>query len=80
MFPNVPVLSFQVHGLTVHFISGSEQPETSRRRAIKEITGGLRSGWLKGRIQNEYRLADVAAAHEEVERGGLTGKVTLRIR
>ncbi|MCU0911495.1 MAG: NADPH:quinone reductase [Rhodobacteraceae bacterium] len=79
MFPKVPVLPFQVHGLTVRFISGSEQPEAFRARAIDEITSGLAEGWLGGRIHRTFALQDIALAHEEVERGGLTGKVVVTI-
>ncbi|MDA7429258.1 NADPH:quinone reductase [Primorskyibacter aestuariivivens] len=79
MFPRVPVLMFQVHGLTVHFISGSEQPCDFRQVAINEITDGLSDGWLQGNIQARYKLADIVSAHEAVERGGLFGKIVLDV-
>ncbi|MFZ5965185.1 NADPH:quinone reductase [Thalassococcus sp. BH17M4-6] len=79
MFPRVPVLMFQVHGLTVHFISGSEQPCDFREQAIGEITDGLSDGWLKGNIQDRFTLDNIIAAHEAVEKGGLYGKIIVEV-
>lgn len=79
MYPKIPVLPFQIHGLTLHFISGSEQPENTRCKAIEEISDGLKAGWLRGKIQSRYGISQIADAHQEVERGGLSGKVIIEM-
>lgn len=77
MRPHIDVLPLQLHGVSLHFVSGSEQRPEDRVVAIEEVTNLLQEGHLSMRIEARYGLQDVAAAHERVEAGRLTGKVLL---
>jgi NADPH:quinone reductase len=77
MRPQVDVLPLQLHGVTLHFVSGSEQRPDDRASAIEEVTHLLQEGRLSMKTEARYGLQDVAAAHERVEAGRLTGKVLL---
>lgn len=79
MRPAVDVLALQKHGITLHFISGAEQPASLRDHAIEEINHYLAGGRLAIRIEPAYSLRDIVNAHEHVEAGGLAGKVLLHI-
>lgn len=49
-----------------------ELDAAERAAAVAAIDAGLRAGWLHNRVaQPTYALADIAAAHEAVEKGSL---------
>lgn len=79
MTPRIPVLAFQVHGISVHFLSGSEQPDCARSAAITEITTMLRENQLKTIIGARFPLREIALAHEAVEISEVIGKVVLQL-
>ena len=79
MRPSIDVLPLQKHGVSMHFISGAEQPTATRTLAIEEINDRLASGRLRSRVQASFPLTEIVAAHEVVEAGGLTGKVVVNI-
>src|SRR5664279_2926805 len=59
-----------VNSIRLQFFLVYELDEAERGRAIAAITAALEQGHLINRVaQPTYRLADIVAAHEAVERG-----------
>lgn len=79
MAPPLEVLAWQKHGVSVHFISGADQPPANRRKAIAQIGAMLADARLVPPAVQAFGLRDVAAAHECVEAGGLVRKVVLAL-
>lgn len=80
MAPSLNVLAWQKHGVSVHFISGADQPPPARRKAIGQIGELLADARLVPPPVEPFRLEDIAAAHERVEAGGLVRKVVLALQ
>lgn len=79
MQPAIDVLPLQKHGVSLHFIAGADQPQQQFAPATEEINDGVATGALRPRIQSKFSLAEIAAAHEEVEAGSLEGKVIVEV-
>lgn len=77
MEPRLSVLALQTHGVSLHMISGSDQPAYVRAAAIVQIRDLLAQGKLTARIERSYGLQSIAEAHECVEAGSLGGKVII---
>jgi NADPH2:quinone reductase len=68
----IPAAFCLVNSIRIQFFLVYELSETERAAAIAAITAGLKSGRLKNRVaQPTYKLADIVAAHEAVEKGTL---------
>jgi NADPH:quinone reductase len=66
----LPAAFCLVNSITVQFFLVYELNETERAHTIDVITGALQAGKLINRVaQPAYKLADIVAAHEAVERG-----------
>ncbi len=55
------------------------QPPAMREQAIRELTDYLAAGRLTHAIGARFPLAEIAAAHEAVERGTVTGNVIVDV-
>lgn len=65
--------------LTLQLFLVYELRAEERAARIAELDGLLASGALKHSVAETYRLDDIAAAHEAVESGRVTGNVVLEI-
>jgi NADPH2:quinone reductase len=60
------------NGIRIQFFLVYELVATDRAAAVAAINDGLKTGTLQNRVaQPTYPLAEIAAAHEAVERGSL---------
>ncbi|HEY1310295.1 MAG TPA: zinc-binding dehydrogenase, partial [Pseudolabrys sp.] len=75
----MPAFFFLTNGIRVQFLLVYELDSAERERAVSAITRALEQGTLANRVaQPTYTLADIAAAHEAVERGTI-GNVVVRL-
>jgi NADPH2:quinone reductase len=66
----MPAFFFLTNGIRLQFLLVYELDSAERERAVSAISCALEQGKLADRIaQPTYALADIAAAHEAVERG-----------
>lgn len=68
-----------LNSVSLRFFLVYELSDQERSAAIAELDGLLRSGTLSHSIAKHMPLADIAAAHELVERGAVMGHVVLDI-
>ena len=74
----IPAAFCLVNSIRLQFFLVYELDATERERAIATIDSALKQGVLLNRVaQPTFRLDDIAAAHEAVERGSL-GNVLMR--
>ena len=77
--PRLPVRELMFRNITLHFMVLPTSPHESRRRAQADI-----AAWLRGprvlSVADRFPLAETAAAHEAVERGGKVGTVIVEPR
>ena len=76
--PVLPVRACMSANVTLRFVLLYTVPETAVDQAVEGITGALRAGALTPLPVHRFRLDDIAAAHEAVEKG-VTGKVLIMI-
>lgn len=75
----IPAAFCLVNAIRMQFTLVYELDASERERAVSAITGALEQGKLVNRVAAPtYRLADIAAAHEAVERGTI-GNVIVTI-
>jgi NADPH:quinone reductase len=74
--PRLPVRELMSRNITLHFMVLPTSPHESRRRAQSDIAAWLRSPRLLS-VAGRFPLAETAAAHEAVERGGKVGTVVV---
>ena len=75
--PKVPVGDLMQKNLSVHSMSLPGSPHESRKRAQTDITRWLAGGARLLSVAARFPLAETAAAHEAVERGGKVGTVVV---
>lgn len=69
--PVLPYYAFANKGANVCFVQGFAIPETERRKGEAMLAAFADAGRLHVAISATYPLADIASAHEHVERGSL---------
>ena len=74
--PVLPVRACMSANVTLRFVLLYTVPETAVDQAVADITDALRAGTLTPLPVHRFRLDDIAAAHEAVEKG-VTGKVLI---
>jgi len=74
--PRLPVRELMFRNIALHFMVLPTSPHESRRRAQADIAAWLRSPRLLS-VAERFPLAETAAAHEAVERGGKVGTVVV---
>lgn len=77
--PVVPFRPLLARDVTVRFVLVYVMPRDAKEAAIGAITELLDAGCLRHHVYREYPMADVAAAHEAIERGESLGNVVVRI-
>lgn len=77
--PVLPFYPLMFKDVTVRFVLVYTMPENAKHQATEDITRFLRAGKLRHRVAERYSLADVARAHEVIERGGVPGCVVIEI-
>jgi NADPH2:quinone reductase len=75
--PRVPIPDLMRRNLSLHAMYLPGAPPEARRRAQSDITAWIGSGERILSVAGTFPLADTAAAHEAVERGGKTGTVVV---
>lgn len=75
--PVLPIYELMRRNLSLHTIYLPTSPPEARRRAQADITAWAGSGKRILAVAGRYPLADTAAAHEAVERGGKSGTVVV---
>ncbi len=76
--PVLPVRACMSANVTLRFVLLYTVPETAADQAVADITDALRAGALTPLPVHRFRLDDIAAAHEAVEKG-VTGKVLIMV-
>ena len=76
--PVLPVRACMSANVTLRFVLLYTVPEPAVDQAVADITDALRAGALTPLPVHRFRLDDIAAAHEAVEKG-VTGKVLMMI-
>ena len=77
--PVLPFYPLMFKDITVRFVLVYTMPETAKHQATEDITRFLQTGKLKHRVAEKHSLADIARAHEAIERGGVPGCVVIEI-
>ena len=77
--PVLPFYPLMFKDVTVRFVLVYAMPESAKHQAAEDITRFLRAGKLRHRVAERYSLADIARAHEAIERGGVPGCVVIEI-
>jgi NADPH2:quinone reductase len=77
--PVLPFYPLMFKDITVRFVLVYTMPETAKHQAAEDITRFLQTGKLKHRVAEQHSLADIARAHEAIERGGVPGCVVIEI-
>jgi NADPH2:quinone reductase len=75
--PKLPVGELMQKNLSVHAMSLAGVPHEQRRRAQSDLTRWLAGGKRLLSVAARFPLAETAAAHEAVERGGKVGTVVV---
>jgi NADPH2:quinone reductase len=65
----LPAFFLLVNSIRLEFFLVYEQDAAARQRTVAAINHALEQGALKNRVGKTFPLADIAAAHEAVERG-----------
>ncbi len=75
--PKLPVRELMQHNLSIHAMSLAGVPHEARRRAQSDIARWLAGGGRLLSVAARFPLAETAAAHQAVERGGKVGTVVV---
>ena len=75
--PTFPYYAFANKGANLRVVQGFAIPERERLRGEAMLAELAEAGKLKAAIAHAYPLAEIAAAHLQVERGGNLGNVVV---
>src|SRR3984893_9540001 len=75
----IPSMLFLPNAITLKFIYVYELNATERSATLDAITRALEAGALATLIGKTFPLADIAAAHDAVERGKILGNVVVNV-
>ena len=75
----VPFYPLIVKNVSVHFFIVYNLAARDRERAVATLSRLLRRGSLQHNVAARVPLADIARAHEMVERGEAAGNVVVRV-
>ena len=75
----LPFFPLIVKNIALHFFIVYNLSESDRQRAVSTLSGWLERNQLSHQIGARFALADIAAAHEAVEQGAVTGNVVLEV-
>jgi NADPH2:quinone reductase len=74
--PTLPVRELMTRNMVLRFVLLYTVPPEALRHAVQDITAALTRGVLSELPMHRYRLDDIAAAHDAVEKGAV-GKVVV---
>ena len=77
--PALPFYALLFKGITLRMLLVYILPQSVRDTAIRDIGLWLEADQLRPEVSDRFSLAEVAAAHERVARGGKMGSVVLII-
>ncbi len=77
--PRLPVRELMFRNISLYFMVLPTSPHEARRRAQSDIAAWLRAPRLLS-VAERFPLAETAAAHQAVERGGKIGTVVVEPR
>lgn len=77
--PVIPFYAFMFNNVTLRTVLVYDMPEAAKQAAAKDIVSLLADDMLLHRVAKRWPLAEVAGAHEAVERGNLTGSAVVDI-
>ncbi|MDG4824342.1 NADPH:quinone reductase [Asanoa sp. WMMD1127] len=75
--PRIPYWELGFRNITIRFLSNDDFPEAANEAAATDLTAALVAGDLRYPIEARLPLADIAEAHELLERGSARGRVVL---
>ena len=75
--PRLPIYELMRRNLSLHTLFLPGVPHEARRRAQADITAWIGAGRAILSVAGTYPLAETAAAHEAVERGGKVGTMVV---
>ncbi|MEU4401178.1 NADPH:quinone reductase [Micromonospora orduensis] len=77
--PRIPFWPLGFKNVTVRFLSNDDFPEPANQAAAADLTAALVAGDLRYPIAARLPLAEIAQAHELVERASAGGRVVLDV-
>jgi len=73
--PNVPFWQMVFKNIRAHFLGSDDFPKEAKVQAAQDLNAALEAGWSGFEIGERIPLADIARAHELVERPERPGRV-----
>lgn len=77
--PSIPFWELLFKNIRVHFLGSDDFPAAAKAEAATALNALHASGWPGYAIDRRFALSEIAKAHERVEAGRGTGRVTMRI-
>jgi NADPH2:quinone reductase len=77
--PTLPFWPLLFDNVTLRLLGSDDFPAEAKRQAARDLTEAARVGALGVLVGGTHELADVAAAHDEVDAGARGGRVLLRL-
>jgi NADPH:quinone reductase len=77
--PKIPFWQMVFKNIRVFFLGSDDFPKEAKLRAARDLSAALETGWQGFEIGERVPLADIARAHELVERPVRRGRVVLVI-
>lgn len=77
--PNIHIQQLLLHNVTLHFRSVYWLPEAVRQAAIADLNAMMSRNELIHAVGARYPLAEIARAHEAVEKAAVIGNVVVEI-
>jgi NADPH:quinone reductase len=77
--PQIPFWQMVFKNIRIFFLGSDDFPKEAKMRAARDLNAALESGWPGFEIGERIPLADIARAHELVERPVRRGRVVLTL-
>ncbi len=75
--PSLPFWPLVFKNVAVYFLGSDDFPAAAKAEAAQDLNAALAAGWPGLAIQARFALAQIALAHETVERAASAGRVLL---
>jgi NADPH:quinone reductase len=77
--PKIPFWQMVFKNIRIFFLGSDDFPKEAKMRAARDLNAALEAGWPGFEIAERIPLADIARAHELVERPVRRGRVVLTL-